>query len=139
LTTVSICVPCTALGALTGLAIQLGAIPGLHLSGVTGPGAFIGGVVGIIAGLTFSSLLFATERNKRLEQLRFGRFAMWGGLSMAAPIGVLFHNPLLAVTGALLGAVVAPVTLAIARRAPRDASLPPASTQPPASIRAPST
>jgi hypothetical protein len=138
-TTLTVGLPLTALGALTGLAVQLGAVPGLHLSGLVGPGAFLGGLIGVLAGTSYSSLIFATERGKRLEQLSLGRFALWGGLAMAMPVGLLFHNPLVAATGALLGAVLAPTTLAVARRGTPDAPVLPRSTQSPTGIRAPST
>jgi hypothetical protein len=138
-TTLTICVPSTVLGALTGLAVQVGAVPGLHVSDLMVPGATLGALVGAVAGLTYSVLILAAERNTPFEQLRPGRFAIWGGLGMATSVGFLFHNPLVAAAAGLLGAVAAPAMLAIARRATPDASALPPSTESSASIHAPST
>ena len=83
-TTIAVCIPWIALGLLTGVVFQLDFIPGVHFGlGRPIPGGFVtvctlaGAFVGVINGLTFSGVVFATERGKNVEELPARRFAMW--------------------------------------------------------------
>lgn len=111
-TTIAACIPWTALGLLAGVVFQFDLIPGVHAGlGRPIPGGFLtfgilaGLTVGVINGLTFSVLLLATERGKKVEELRGWRFALWGGAATAASLGLLIQVPLAAGIGGVIGAV----------------------------------
>src|SRR5262245_17076747 len=123
-TTITTCVPWTALGFLAGLVFQLDLIPGVHAGlGRPIPGGLvtvctlIGAMIGAINGLTLSGLVLATERGKKLEDLRAWRFATWGGVATAGTLALLFHSPIVAGIGAVLGAGAGVAALSAARRA----------------------
>src|SRR6185436_1838845 len=90
-TTLAASIPWTALGLLTGVIFQFDLIPGMHFGlGRVIPGGFItvctlaGVLVGVVNGLTFSGVVLATERGKKIEELRTRRFAVWGAVTTAA-------------------------------------------------------
>lgn len=123
-TTVAACLPWTALGLLAGIVFQFDLIPGVHAGlGRPIPGGFLtfgllaGVTVGVINGLTFSSLLMATERGKKVEDLRAWRFALWGAAATATTLGLLIQVPLAAGIGGVIGAVGGVAVLRVARRA----------------------
>jgi hypothetical protein len=86
-TTIAVCIPWTAIGLVIGVLLQPHGfgeamafghvVPG----GVTGAFTIAGALVGIVNGLTFSFLVLAAERGKRVEQLRGWRWAAWGALA----------------------------------------------------------
>ena len=123
-TTITACIPWTALGFLTGLVFRYNLIPGTHVlfpygtpGGLVGTFTLAGALVGVINGLAFSGLLFAAERGKTVDDLRGWRFATWGAVATAGTLGVVFASPIAAAIGAVLGAGAAVSTLATARRA----------------------
>ena len=129
-TTLSTCVPWTILGALVGAVVQLQhaavaafafgrPVPG----GVITAFAIAGAFVGLINGLSFSLLLLATERGKSVEQLIGWRFAAWGAIATAAPLGLLFQSGAIAGAGGALGAAAAFAGLWGARRVREDRAL----------------
>lgn len=93
------------------------------------PFPLVFGVLGFGAGVTFSALLALTEGRRRFDQLSLPRFAGWGavgGLLLAALFAMaasLGWGDVLAVapTFALACAVCASGSLAVARRAVRQA------------------
>src|SRR5437773_3668723 len=110
-TTIAVCIPWIALGLLTGVVFQLDFIPGVHFGlGRPIPGGFVtvctlaGAFVGVINGLTFSGVVFATERGKNVEELHGWRFAAWGAVATAATLGLLIQSPLAVGIGAVAGA-----------------------------------
>lgn len=122
-TTVAACLPWTALGLLAGAVFQFNLIPGVHAwlgrpipGGFLTVGALAGVVTGLINGLTFSCLLLATERGKKVEDLRRWRFALWGAAATAATFGLIIQVPLAAGIGGAIGAVGGLAALQIARR-----------------------
>lgn len=134
-TTIATAVPWTALGFVTGLVFQFDLIPGVHaalghpvLGGLVSVCTLVGAMVGVVNGLTLSALVLATERGKKIEELRAWRFATWGAVATAGTLGLLFQSPLGAGIGAALGAVAGIAALAAARRAraPQDAAADPA-------------
>ena len=123
-TTIATAVPWTALGFVTGVVFQLDLIPGVHaalghpiLGGLVTVFTLAGVMVGVINGLTLSALVLATERGKKIEELRAWRFATWGAVATAGTLGLLFQSPIGAGIGAVLGAVAGVAALAVARRA----------------------
>jgi len=121
--TITACVPWTALGIIVGIVLQLQLIPGMviYLSSPIPGGtitacALAGALVGIINGLTFSTLILATERGKNVDELRPWRFAAWGAVATAGTLGIVFESLLVAGIGAGLGAVAAVAALWTARR-----------------------
>lgn len=120
-TTITACIPWTALGFVTGVVLQFDLIPGMsvHLvpNGIIGMLTIAGAVVGIVNGLAFSALLFATERGKTVDNLGLGRFAAWGAIATAGTMGMIFTSLTAAAIGGVVGAVAAVGTLAAARRA----------------------
>ena len=85
------------------------------------------GVFGFIAGVTFSALLMLTEGGRRFDQMSIRRFAGWGAITglllsaLWANAVSLRSGELLAIapTFALVCAVCASGSLALARRAVR--------------------
>jgi hypothetical protein len=123
-TTIAACIPWTALGLFAGLVFQFDLIPGVH--GALGrpiPGGFVtlglfaGVVIGLVNGLTFSSLVLATERGKQVEDLHPWRFAIWGAIATAGTLGLLIQSPLAAAIGGVVGAGGGLAALWTARRA----------------------
>jgi hypothetical protein len=128
-TTIAICVPWTALGLLTGVVFEFDLIPGVHFGlGRPIPGGFValctlaGALVGILNGIAFSGVVLATERGKHVEELRASRFAMWGAVATAAPLGLIFESPLAAGIGAAVGAAGGIAVLGLAHRTRASAS-----------------
>jgi hypothetical protein len=85
------------------------------------------GVFGFIAGVTFSALLVLTEGRRRFDQMSIRRFARWGAIS-GLLLSALWANAVslrwgevlaIAPTFALVCAVCASGSLAVARRAVR--------------------
>jgi hypothetical protein len=85
------------------------------------------GVFGFIAGVTFSALLVLTEGRRRFDQMSIRRFAGWGAIS-GLLLSALWANAVslrwgevlaIAPTFALVCAVCASGSLAVARRAVR--------------------
>src|SRR5438105_11965304 len=91
------------------------------------PFPLVFGVLGFIAGIIFSALLALTEGGRRLDQMSLPRFAGWGAIgglllsAVFAKAASLGGGDVLAVapTFALVCAVCASGSLAIARRAVR--------------------
>jgi hypothetical protein len=89
-------------------------------------------VWGAIAGAAFAGFLIAAERAQTLHTLSRSRVAMWGALgSLAFPIGIIVMTPgeadwvpmaIIGALSAILGAVCAGGTLALARHAPTDSA-----------------
>lgn len=126
----------SALGLLLGALFQLKLGPATYVAlGREVPGglatacAIAGALVGIANGLAFSFLVVATERGKRIEQLRRWRFGLWGTVATGLPVGLLLQSPLIAGIGGAIGAAGALATLWLARRA-QLTELPAASTGP---------
>lgn len=122
-TTIAACIPWTALGLVTGVVFQFDLIPGVHAGlGRPVPGGFltvctlVGAVVGIVNGLTFSGVVLAAERGKKVEELRGWRVALWSALATAGTLGLFFQEPVVASIGALAGAVGGIAALWMARR-----------------------
>ena len=123
-TTIVTAVPWTGLGFVAGMVLRLGLIPNL-LAGLSTPFpgglvaacTIVGATVGVINGLTLSGLILATERGKKIEELRPWRFAAWGAIATAGTLGLVFESPLVAAIGAALGAAAGFVALSAARRA----------------------
>lgn len=122
-TTLVTAVPWTGLGLITGMVLRLGLIPGLLISlstpfpgGIVAACTAVGATVGVINGLVLSGLILATERGKRIEELRPWRFAAWGAIATAGTLGLVFQSPRVAAIGAVLGAAAGFVALAVARR-----------------------
>ena len=122
-TTIAACIPWTALGLIAGALIQFDLIPGVHgelgrpiAGGFLTFGILAGVTIGLINGLTFSALLLAAERGKKVEHLRGWRFALWGAAATAGTLGLLIQVPLAAGIGAAIGAVEGLAVLRIARR-----------------------
>jgi hypothetical protein len=80
-------------------------------------GAMIGAIIGVINGLTFGGLLIATERGKKLEQIRMLRFAAVGGVATGATLGIVFQSFIAAGIGGVIGAIAGMGALWLARRA----------------------
>lgn len=123
-TTVLTCVPWTAIGFLTGLVFRLNLIPNVYVElgrpfpgGLVAAFAFAGAIVGAVNGLTLSGIVLATERGKKIEELRTWRFATWGAVATAGTLGMLFESPLAAGIGAVLGAGAGIAALSAARQA----------------------
>jgi hypothetical protein len=134
-TTITACIPWTALGFLTGMVFRLDLVPNLHVHssgplglGLVGVCSLAGALVGMINGVTFSGLLFAAERGKTIDDLRAWRFAAWGAVATAGTLGLLSTSVIGAALGAGLGATAAVVTLATARRARIETTMPRALT-----------
>ena len=134
-TTLATCIPWTALGLLTGLVLQFDLIPGVHAElGRPVPGGVLmvctlaGVVVGVVNGLTFSGLMLAAERGKRVDQLRPWRLAAWGAVATGGTLELLFQSPATAAIGGVVGAGVALVALWVARRARENSAQAPAAT-----------
>ena len=118
-----------ALGCLAGLVLQYGyshstvfigdvtaagrPIPG----GFPVAGAMVGAIIGAINGLTFGGLLIATERGKKLEQIRMSRFAAVGGVATGATLGLIFQSFIAAGIGSVIGGIAGTGALWLARRA----------------------
>src|SRR5262249_14517387 len=143
-TTLVTCVPWTALGFIVGAVFRLNLIPGIYVSagspvpgGLVAAFALAGAIIGVINGLSLSGLVLATERGKRIEDLRLSRFALWGGIATAGTLGFVFQSSLVAGVGGVLGAGAGAAALAIARRAisPRDAERIPIADEPSTAIR----
>ena len=123
-TTFLTCVPWTAVGFLTGLVFRLNLIPNVYVDlgrpfpgGLVGALTFAGAIVGVVNGLTLSGIVLATERGKKIEELRMWRFAAWGAFATAGTLGLFFESPLAAGVGAVLGAGAGIAALSAARRA----------------------
>jgi hypothetical protein len=124
LTTLVTCIPWTALGLLIGAAFRLNLIPNVYVTlgrpvpgGLVGAFTLAGAIIGVINGLSLSGLVLATERGKRIEELRSWRFALWGGIATAGSLGFVFQSSLIAGVGGVLGAAAGTAALAVARRA----------------------
>jgi hypothetical protein len=85
--------------------------------GMSVAGAMIGAIIGVINGLTFGGLLIATERGKKLEQIRMLRFAAVGGVATGATLGFVFQSFIAAGIGGVIGAIAGMSALCLARRA----------------------
>jgi hypothetical protein len=120
-TTITTCIPWTVFGLLIGVlyggADQAVVFGRPVLGGLVVAGAIVGALVGVVHGLTFSSLVLAAERGKSVEQLSGWRMGTWGAIATAGPIGLLFASPLIAGIGAVVGAAGALAALRLARRA----------------------
>ncbi len=123
-TTVLTCVPWTAVGFLIGLVLRLNLIPDTYvelgrpfLGGIVGALTFAGAIVGVVNGLTLSGIVLATERGKKIEELRMWRFATWGAVATAGTLGVLFQSLIAGGIGAVLGAGAGIAALSAARHA----------------------
>ena len=53
---------------------------------------FAGAIVGVVNGLTLSGIVLATERGKKIEELRMWRFATWGAVATAGTLGLFFES-----------------------------------------------
>ncbi len=98
-TTVATSIPWTAIGLLTGLVFRLGLIPDVYVElGSPFPGGLVaaftaaGAIVGVINGLTLAGIVLATERGKKIEDLRMWRFATWGAVATAGTLGLFFES-----------------------------------------------
>jgi hypothetical protein len=80
-------------------------------------GVISGAIIGAINGLTFGGLLIATERGKKLEQIRLLRFAAVGGVATGATLGFVFQSFTAAGIGGVIGAIAGMGALWLARRA----------------------
>jgi hypothetical protein len=123
-TTIAACIPWTALGLLAGAVLQFDLIPGVHAGlgrpirgGLLTVGVLAGVIVGLVNGLTFSCVLLAAERGKKVEDLPSWRFALWGAVATAGTLGLLIQVPLAAGIGGAIGAIGGVAALQIARRA----------------------
>jgi len=123
-TTIATSVPWTALGLLTGLVFRLNLIPDVHVElgrpvfgGLVGVFTLVGAIVGVVNGLSLSGIVLATERGKRIEDLRMWRFATWGAVATAGTLGLVFQSSLAAGIGAVLGGCAGIAALAAARHA----------------------
>jgi hypothetical protein len=74
------------------------------------------GTVGFLSGLGFSALLSIIERRRSLEKLSLPRVALWGALGSAAIPLIMRGADGVWPETAVLGAICAAGTLAIARR-----------------------
>jgi|SRR5687768_7025533 len=74
------------------------------------------GTVGFLSGLGFSALLSIIERRRSLEKLSIPRVALWGALGSAAIPLLMGSEGGVWPETAVLGAICAAGTLAIARR-----------------------
>ena len=93
------------------------------------PFPIIFGVLGFVAGFIFSGLVVLAERRRSFDQISLPRFAVWGAIGGLVPSGIfaraasLAWRDVLAITPtfALAGAICASGSLALARRARRQA------------------
>jgi len=122
-TAIATAIPWTVLGFITGVVLQFDLIPGVHaglgrpvVGGLLSVCTLLGAVVGVVNGLTFSSLVLAAERGKKVEELSGWRVATWGAVATAGTLGLFFHEPLVAGIGALAGAGGGIAALWLARR-----------------------
>lgn len=121
--TLAACIVWAAIGLLVGAVVQLVRDGDAVVLGRSVPGglviacAIVGALVGIVNGITFSSLVLATERGKSVEQLRGWRFALWGAVATGGPLGLLLQSLLAAGVGGAIGAAGALAALWAARRA----------------------
>ena len=74
------------------------------------------GTVGFLSGLGFSALLSIIERHRPLEKLSIARVALWGALGSGAIPLLMSGSGGVWPETAVLGAVCAAATLAIARK-----------------------
>jgi hypothetical protein len=118
----------TPIGVLVGLVFQLGLIPGIQIgTTIPIPGGLpvamglVGAIIGAINGLTFGGLLLATERGKKVDDIKGWRFAVLSALATAATLGVMFQSGVAAGIGGALGAVGGMGALWLARRARGEA------------------
>lgn len=122
-TTVAACIAWTVLGLVTGAVLQAGGVPGDYMvfgrpvSSLEIACAIAGAFVGVVNGLAFAAIVLATERGKRFEDLRGWRWAAWGAIATAGPIGLLLQSPLIAAMGGAMGAAGAVGAIWAARRA----------------------
>jgi len=123
-TTVATCIPWTAVGFLTGLVFRLGLIPDVYVElgnpfpgGIVAAFTVVGAIVGVINGLTLAGIVLATERGKKIEDLRMWRFATWGAVATAGTLGLFFGSLTAAGIGGVLGAAAGIASLKAARRA----------------------
>ena len=122
-TTVLACIPWTVIGVATGFVLQLGLIPNVGVwlarpipGGLPVALGLAGAIIGAINGLTFGALLLATERGKKLDDVRGWRFAGWGAIATGATLGVIFRSVIAGAGGGVLGAVCGLGALWLARR-----------------------
>ncbi|HEV8448193.1 MAG TPA: hypothetical protein VGQ44_15290 [Gemmatimonadaceae bacterium] len=129
-TTIVTAIPWTTLGFLIGMVFRFNLIPHVYITlgrpvpgGLVGALTLAGAIIGVINGLSLSGLVLATERNKKIEELRSWRFGVWGGIATAGTLGFVFQSSLVAAVGGVLGFGAGVAALAIARRAisPNDA------------------
>src|SRR5262245_10899302 len=132
------------IGALTALSLWVIVKPSVvtvggqvaGLGGFMAASALIFGALGFVAGGIFSAVLRITEGRRTFEELTLPRFAMWGGiaglllgggaaLTTFAGAGLqLIPDAIASVVATLLGAGSAAGSLAIARKAGQDITLP---------------
>ena len=129
-------VPWALLGVAIGIAIELGAVPiqvvveGWPLSrGAPLLLGLIGAIVGAINGLIFALVMIAAERGRRIDELPWWRFALWGAASTAATVGFITRVPMIALWCVIPGAIAGAVAIRLARRV--DAAAGPALIEPP--------
>jgi uncharacterized membrane protein len=127
--TIAVCIPWIGLGLLASVIFRFQLIPGIRVfvarpipGGIITACVLAGALIGVVNGLTFSSLVLATEHGKNVEELRAWRFATWGAVATAGTVGIMIHSSLLVGIGALLGAVGGIAVLRTARRQRVDAA-----------------
>jgi len=123
-TTLVTCIPWTALGLLVGMVFRFNLVPNVYLAlgrpvpgGLVGAFTIAGATIGAINGLSLSGLVLATERGKKIEELRSWRLGLWGGIATAATLSFVLQSSLMAVVGGIIGAGAGVAALAVARRA----------------------
>src|ERR1044072_5847329 len=106
-TTIATAAPWAVFGLVVGGVLEFDLIPNFHADlGRPFPGGMIavctlaGAMVGAVNGLTLSGLVLATERGKKMEDLRAWRFAAWGAIATAATLGLFFQSPTASAVGA---------------------------------------
>jgi hypothetical protein len=117
-------IPWTFVGVISMLLFRLGLIPGIGGYYFRSPishdltlAALQGAVFGALSGGVFGILIFASERNRTLEEVRTLRFVAIGALAAASFMGVIYGNVWTALGAGALGAASSASMLWVARRA----------------------
>src|SRR5690349_3813843 len=106
-------IPWSLIGAAAFFAFTHGLIPGIRGGSITSntfdniyvAGAVFGGVCGAISGLIFGTLLFASERNRSVEEIRAPRFIVLGAIASASVFALMTGSTLITLLAGAVGGV----------------------------------